>query len=41
MMLPITSFPNVNSLLAEDESGNPYLVSKNYIVPGFVMTVVT
>ena len=41
MALPITSFPNVNSLLAEDESGHPYLVSKNYIVPGAVMTLVT
>ncbi|KNH08888.1 sodium/sulfate symporter [Perkinsela sp. CCAP 1560/4] len=41
MALPITSFPNVNSLLAEDESGKPYLVSRNYIIPGAIMTLVT
>ena len=41
MALPITSFPNVNSLLAEDESGRPYLISKNYIGPGTIMTIIT
>ena len=39
MAFPISSFPNVNSLLAEDESGKPYLVAKNFIGPGMACSL--
>jgi len=40
MAFPITSFPNVNSLLAEDDAGKPYLLARNYLAPGAVGTLV-
>eukprot|EP00759_Apiculatamorpha_spiralis_P026188 PhF_6_TR29293/c0_g1_i1/m.42935/K14430/PHO87_91; phosphate transporter len=40
MAFPITSFPNVNSLLAEDDQGKPYLLARHYLVPGMVGTLV-
>lgn len=39
MAFPITSFPNVNSLLAEDDAGKPYLLARNYLAPGAVGTL--
>jgi phosphate transporter len=39
MTFPITSFPNVNSLLAEDEHAQPYLEPKHFLLPGGIMTV--
>ena len=39
MAFPITSFPNVNSLLAEDDVGRPYLLAKHFLVPGMTMTL--
>ena len=40
MAFPISSFPNVNSLLAEDEQGQPYLSANDYILPGTIVSVV-
>lgn len=40
MTFPISSFPNVNSLLAEDEQARPYLEPKDFLLPGGIMTVV-
>lgn len=37
--LPMTSFPNVNSLLAEDDHGKPWLSVKHYLVAGTPMTL--
>eukprot|EP00760_Papus_ankaliazontas_P025777 PhM_4_TR2872/c0_g1_i1/m.54953/K14430/PHO87_91; phosphate transporter len=41
MAFPITSFPNVNSLLAEDDTGKSYLLAKNFVLPGMLMTLFT
>jgi di/tricarboxylate transporter len=38
MAFPITSFPNVNSLLAEDEHGKPYLVPKHFLLAGSILS---
>ena len=38
-VLPISSFPNLNSLLAEDETGTPYLNMKNFMAPGISITL--
>lgn len=38
MAFPISSFPNVNSLLAEDSSGRPYLRAKDFLFCGTVIT---
>ena len=34
MALPVSSFPNVNSLLAEDELGVPYLRAEHFVRVG-------
>ena len=34
MALPMSSFPNVNSLLAEDDYGRPYLVAADFVRVG-------
>jgi phosphate transporter len=39
MAFPISSFPNVNSLLAEDASGVPYLTAKNFLSVGSIVTL--
>lgn len=39
MSLPTTSFPNVNSLLAEDSNGQPYLVVKDFIRAGVPLSL--
>lgn len=39
MAFPITSFPNVNSLLTEDDKGVPYLTARDFAVPGSVATL--
>ena len=38
MAFPISSFPNVNSLLAEDELGQPWLAANDYILPGGILS---
>jgi phosphate transporter len=40
MAFPISSFPNVNSLLAEDEQGQPWLSANDYILPGTILSIV-
>eukprot|EP00658_Telonema_sp_P-2_P023874 TRINITY_DN19579_c0_g3_i3.p1 TRINITY_DN19579_c0_g3~~TRINITY_DN19579_c0_g3_i3.p1 ORF type:complete len:101 (+),score=18.55 TRINITY_DN19579_c0_g3_i3:135-437(+) len=40
MAFPISSFPNVNSLLAEDDLGRPYLKAKDFLVTGLLVTLV-
>lgn len=40
MAFPISSFPNVNSLLAEDSKGKPYLRAKDFLFCGTVITLV-
>ncbi|CAD2218704.1 phosphate transporter [Angomonas deanei] len=40
MAFPISSFPNVNSLLAEDEKGKPYLRAKDFLFCGTAITAV-
>jgi phosphate transporter len=40
MAFPISSFPNVNSLLAEDEFGKPYLKASDFIKMGFLATMI-
>lgn len=37
MAFPISSFPNVNSLLAEDAKGRPYLQAKDFLFAGTVV----
>jgi phosphate transporter len=40
MALPMSSFPNVNSLMAEDEVGRPYLAARDFVrlgVPASIM----
>lgn len=39
MAFPISSFPNVNSLLAEDEFGKPYLAARDFLGIGSVITL--
>ena len=39
MAFPVSSFPNINSLLAEDETGRPYLRARDFLVPGAAITV--
>ncbi|EPY21979.1 phosphate transporter [Strigomonas culicis] len=39
MAFPISSFPNVNSLLAEDERGQPYLRAKDFLFCGTAVTL--
>lgn len=39
MAFPISSFPNVNSLLAEDEFGKPYLKAGDFLGIGTVVTL--
>lgn len=38
MAFPMTSFPNMNSLVAEDEQGVPYLEPRDFLVPGGVVS---
>ncbi|KEG14774.1 putative sodium/sulfate symporter [Trypanosoma grayi] len=40
MAFPISSFPNVNSLLAEDSSGKPYLKAKDFLFCGTLITLI-
>lgn len=40
MAFPISSFPNVNSLLAEDEKGKPYLQAKDFLFCGTAVQLV-
>ncbi|KPA85067.1 putative Sodium/sulfate symporter [Leptomonas pyrrhocoris] len=40
MAFPISSFPNVNSLLAEDSKGKPYLRAKDFLFCGTMVTMV-
>ncbi|CCW68550.1 unnamed protein product [Phytomonas sp. Hart1] len=40
MAFPISSFPNVNSLLAEDPKGNPYLRAKNFLTTGLLIQLI-
>lgn len=40
MAFPISSFPNVNSLLAEDELGVPYLKARDFLFLGTAVTFV-
>eukprot|EP00796_Vickermania_ingenoplastis_P004628 gene4629-3333_t len=39
MAFPISSFPNVNSLLAEDAQGKPYLRAKDFLFCGTLITL--
>ncbi|EKG06196.1 sodium/sulfate symporter, putative [Trypanosoma cruzi] len=39
MAFPISSFPNVNSLLAEDSTGQPYLKAKDFLFCGTLITL--
>lgn len=39
MAFPISSFPNVNSLLAEDECGKPYLAARDFLGLGSIITI--
>lgn len=39
MAFPISSFPNVNSLLAEDATGKPYLRAKDFLFCGTMITL--
>nr|CCC95690.1 unnamed protein product [Trypanosoma congolense IL3000] len=39
MAFPISSFPNVNSLLAEDSLGRPYLKAKDFLFCGTLVTL--
>ena len=39
MAFPISSFPNVNSLLAEDATGHPYLKAKDFLSVGSIVTL--
>ncbi|KAG8345072.1 SPX domain [Trypanosoma vivax] len=39
MAFPISSFPNVNSLLAEDSHGRPYLKAKDFLFCGTIITL--
>lgn len=39
--LPMTSFPNVNSLLAVDDHGKPWLGVRHFLLAGIPMTLLT
>ena len=39
MAFPITSFPNVNSMMAEDSKHKTYLAGKNYLGAGAMTSV--
>lgn len=39
MAFPISSFPNVNSLLAEDSQGKPFLRAKDFLLSGTLVTL--
>ena len=39
MALPMSSFPNVNSLLAEDDYGRPFLSAADFIRVGLPVSV--
>lgn len=39
MAFPISSFPNVNSLLAEDQAGRPYLQAKDFLLIGTIVQI--
>lgn len=39
--LPMTSFPNVNSLMALDDHGKPWLSARHFLAAGTPMTVLT
>jgi anion transporter len=41
MALPMTSFPNINSLLAEDDYGRPYLTVSDFLKYGGIFSTVT
>ena len=41
MALPMTSFPNMNSLLAEDDFQRPYLAVKDFLKYGGAFSVIT
>jgi phosphate transporter len=38
MAFPITSFPNVNSLLTETSDGKPYLLARHFLAPGLCLS---
>jgi len=40
MALPMSSFPNVNSLYIEDDFGATYLKARDFIIAGGIMTIV-
>jgi di/tricarboxylate transporter len=40
MSLPMSSFPNINSLLIEDDNGTPYLHSIDFIKHGTPMALI-
>jgi phosphate transporter len=40
MAFPITSFPNVNSLLTEAHDGKPYLLARHFLFPGLCLSAV-
>ena len=40
MALPMSSFPNVNSLLAEDDYGAPFLSASDFVRTGAPATAV-
>ncbi|CCW60176.1 unnamed protein product [Phytomonas sp. EM1] len=40
MAFPISSFPNMSSLLAEDPKGNPYLRAKNFLSCGLLIQLI-
>eukprot|EP00401_Gymnodinium_catenatum_P038046 CAMPEP_0117490344 /NCGR_PEP_ID=MMETSP0784-20121206/17504_1 /TAXON_ID=39447 /ORGANISM="" /LENGTH=722 /DNA_ID=CAMNT_0005285103 /DNA_START=96 /DNA_END=2264 /DNA_ORIENTATION=- len=39
--LPMTSFPNVNSLMAMDDNGQPWLGVKHFLLAGIPMTILS
>lgn len=39
MAFPISSFPNVNSLMTEDAHGKAYLRAKDFLFSGFLVTI--
>lgn len=41
MALPFSSFPNVNSLLVEDDNGKPYLSVKDFAKVGIPFQFIT
>ena len=41
MALPMTSFPNINSLLAEDDYGRPYLHVADFLKYGGIFSGIT